>query len=200
MHYDVLKKKKTLWHVELPVHLLVFQQNNHMRMLPVPLREGSAILPNKTHQLLTHVDHFKRHIFMNFKNLISVWSSLNNASWSSLNNADALSKTLLSSYWKYTWRYLNGQFKQTSHHKLKSVLEDNNFVNSPGQIYNVDKSGMPLNHSIPKVITQKGHSKVNSWTTGDKSNMFLNTFSPCHALTVHGPIQCMVTLMCIYGT
>ena len=54
---------------------------------------------------------------------------------------------------------------------LKSVLEDNNLMNSPEQIYNVDESGMPLNHRAPKVITQKGQKKVRVRTTGDKSQI-----------------------------
>lgn len=37
---------------------------------------------------------------------------------------------------------------------LKGVLQDNNLMNSLGQIYNVDESGMPLNHCAPKVVTQ----------------------------------------------
>ena len=44
-------------------------------------------------------------------------------------------------------------------------------MKSPGQIYNVDESGMPLNHRAPKVITQKGQKKVRVRTTGDKSQI-----------------------------
>ena len=54
---------------------------------------------------------------------------------------------------------------------LKGVLEENNLMNSPGQIYNVDESGMPLNHRTPKVVAQKGQSKVRVRTTGDKSQI-----------------------------
>lgn len=54
---------------------------------------------------------------------------------------------------------------------LKSVLEDNNHMKSPGQIYNVDESGMPLDHRAPKVVTQKGQKKVRVRTTGDKSQI-----------------------------
>ena len=54
---------------------------------------------------------------------------------------------------------------------LKSVLENHNLMKSPGQIYNVDETGMPLNHRTPKVVTQKGQKKVRVRTTGDKSQI-----------------------------
>ena len=54
---------------------------------------------------------------------------------------------------------------------LKSMLEDNHLMNSPEQIYNVDESGMPLNHCAPKVVKQKAQKKVRIRTTGDKSQI-----------------------------
>ena len=45
---------------------------------------------------------------------------------------------------------------------LKSELEDNNLMNSLGQICNVDETGMPLNHRAPKVVTRKGQKKLGS--------------------------------------
>ena len=38
---------------------------------------------------------------------------------------------------------------------LKSVLEDHNLMKSPGQIYNVDESGMPLNHRAHPKLKHK---------------------------------------------
>ena len=32
---------------------------------------------------------------------------------------------------------------------LKGTLEDNSLMNSPGQLYNVDEIGLPLNHCPP---------------------------------------------------
>lgn len=54
---------------------------------------------------------------------------------------------------------------------LKSVLTDNNLMNSPGQIYNVDETGMPLNHRPPNVVAKRGQKKVRTRTTGDKSQV-----------------------------
>ena len=41
---------------------------------------------------------------------------------------------------------------------LKDVLEENDLMDKPSQIYNVD---MPLDHRPPHVLTSKGHQKVN---------------------------------------
>ena len=42
---------------------------------------------------------------------------------------------------------------------LKSILVDNNLMDKPGQIYNVDKSRMPLEHRSPRVLAKKGNGK-----------------------------------------
>ena len=42
---------------------------------------------------------------------------------------------------------------------LNKVLEKNNLKKSPGKIYNVDESGMALEHRAPKVITFKGQKR-----------------------------------------
>ena len=39
---------------------------------------------------------------------------------------------------------------------LEKTLRDNNLLNSPAQIYNVDEAGMAYEHRPPKVITVKG--------------------------------------------
>ena len=51
---------------------------------------------------------------------------------------------------------------------LNEVLEKNNLKQSPGQIYNVDESGMALEHRPPKVVTIEGQKKVKCHTSGDK--------------------------------
>ena len=42
---------------------------------------------------------------------------------------------------------------------LKDVLEKNNLEKFPGQIYNVDESGLALEHHPPKVVTLKGQKR-----------------------------------------
>ena len=54
---------------------------------------------------------------------------------------------------------------------LNDVLEKNNLKESPGQIYNVNESGMALEHRPPKLVTLKGQKKVKCRTSGDKSQI-----------------------------
>ena len=51
---------------------------------------------------------------------------------------------------------------------LKDVLEKNALMESLGQIYNVDETGMPLDHRPPKIVTQRGQKKVRCRTSGNK--------------------------------
>ena len=39
---------------------------------------------------------------------------------------------------------------------LKDVVEENDLTESPGQIYNVDETGIPLDHRPPEIVTQSG--------------------------------------------
>ena len=66
--------------------------------------------------------------------------------------------------------------------KLKKNLKENNLMNSPAQIYNVDESGMPLDHRPPKVVALKGQKKVRSRTSGNKSQI---TVIACVSATGH---------------
>lgn len=54
---------------------------------------------------------------------------------------------------------------------LQEVMEDNELMDKPGQIYNVDESGMPLDHRPPHVLTTKGEKKVRYRTSGNKSQI-----------------------------
>ena len=54
---------------------------------------------------------------------------------------------------------------------LKDTLVENNLMESPNRIYNVDETGMPLNHSAPKIVTGRGHKKVRYGTSGNKSQI-----------------------------
>ena len=39
---------------------------------------------------------------------------------------------------------------------LKDSLQEHGVMDSPAQIYNVDETGMPLDHHPPKIVTKKG--------------------------------------------
>ena len=51
---------------------------------------------------------------------------------------------------------------------LEEMLEEYNLKDKPAQIYNCDESGMPLEHKLPKTISQKGSKKVRQITSGIK--------------------------------
>ena len=52
---------------------------------------------------------------------------------------------------------------------LEKTLKDNNLLNKPAQIYNVDETGMAYEHRPPKVVTLKGQKKVKCRTSGNKA-------------------------------
>ena len=54
---------------------------------------------------------------------------------------------------------------------LKSILDEHDLLDKPGQIYNVDESGIPLDHRSPRVVTKRGHKKVRYATSGNKSQI-----------------------------
>jgi len=54
---------------------------------------------------------------------------------------------------------------------LEEILEKHNLKNSPGQIYNVDETGMSLDQQPPKVVVKKGQKKVRYRTSGTKSQI-----------------------------
>ena len=51
---------------------------------------------------------------------------------------------------------------------LEETLNKFNIFNSPSRIYNMDESGMPLDHKPPKVVVPKGTKKVHCRTSGNK--------------------------------
>ena len=55
--------------------------------------------------------------------------------------------------------------------KLKDVLDEHQLMDKPGQIYNVDETGIPLDHRAPRVLTKKGQKKVRYSTSGNKSQI-----------------------------
>jgi len=42
---------------------------------------------------------------------------------------------------------------------LKETLETYDLINSPGQFYNVNESGMPLDPKAPNVVAKRGAKK-----------------------------------------
>ena len=44
--------------------------------------------------------------------------------------------------------------------QLKEVLKEQYLMDCPGQLYNVDKTGMPFDHRDPNVVARKGQKKV----------------------------------------
>ena len=66
---------------------------------------------------------------------------------------------------------LNEETIQTYFNLLKDILLEHGLMDLPGQIYNVDETGIPLDHRPPKVVTRKGQKKVRSHTSGNKSQI-----------------------------
>ena len=51
---------------------------------------------------------------------------------------------------------------------LEKTLEEKELFNCPNRIYNMDESGLPLDHNPSKVIAMKGARKVHCRTSGNK--------------------------------
>ena len=66
---------------------------------------------------------------------------------------------------------LNSETMKRYFDLLKEVLEENELLDSPAQIYNVDETGMPLDHCPPKIIAKRGQKKVRYRTSGNKSQI-----------------------------
>ena len=49
--------------------------------------------------------------------------------------------------------------RQLNINLLEKTLKDNNLLNKPAQIYNVDETGMAYEHCPPKVVTLKGQKR-----------------------------------------
>ena len=54
---------------------------------------------------------------------------------------------------------------------LEETLTNNNLVNNPSYIFNMDESGMPLDHKQFKRVAAKGQKKVHGPASGDKSQI-----------------------------
>ena len=56
--------------------------------------------------------------------------------------------------------YVNPEAMSHYFDLLNDVLEEYGLKTEPERIYNVDETGMPLDHCPPKIVTQRGHKKV----------------------------------------
>ena len=56
---------------------------------------------------------------------------------------------------------------------LEKTLKDNDLLNRPSRIYNMDESRMPLDHKQLKRVAKKGMKKVHGPSSGDKSQITL---------------------------
>ena len=65
---------------------------------------------------------------------------------------------------------------------LNEVLEGYGLKTEPERIYNVDETGMSLDHCPPKIVTQRGHKKVRYRTARNKSQI---TVIRCVSATGH---------------
>ena len=54
---------------------------------------------------------------------------------------------------------------------LEDTLTQNNLLNHPARIYNVDETRMPLDPKSPNIITKKGVKKVRYRTSGRKGQI-----------------------------
>jgi len=63
---------------------------------------------------------------------------------------------------------------------LKQTLEETGLTNSPGQLYNVNESGVPLHPRVPNIVTKKGTKKVRYQATDRKGQI---TIVPCGSAT-----------------
>ena len=54
---------------------------------------------------------------------------------------------------------------------LSDVYDEFDFGNRPESIYNMDETGVPLEHRPPKVVAKRGQKKVRCCTSGQKSQM-----------------------------
>ena len=56
---------------------------------------------------------------------------------------------------------------------LKKTLKENKLIDSPGQIYNVDECGIPLDPKAPNVVAKVESKMVRYCTTGRKGQVII---------------------------
>ena len=65
---------------------------------------------------------------------------------------------------------------------LETVMEENNLRDKPGQLYNIDETGMPLDPPKLRVCAKKGQKKVRQCGSGNKAQI---TVVSCGSATGH---------------
>jgi len=55
--------------------------------------------------------------------------------------------------------------------ELKCIFDEHKLLNKPENIYNVDETGMPLDHPAPCILAKKGQKKVQYATSGNNSQV-----------------------------
>ena len=66
---------------------------------------------------------------------------------------------------------LNKEVISEYFHFLTEVLTENELLNSPSRIYNVDETGIALDGHAPWVVAKRGQKKVRYRTTGNKKQV-----------------------------
>ena len=66
---------------------------------------------------------------------------------------------------------------------LEETLKDHDLLDKPPFIYNMDKSGMPLDHRQPKRVATKGTKKVHGPASGVKTQITICMFEYCWVYT-----------------
>ena len=54
---------------------------------------------------------------------------------------------------------------------LEDTLTQNDLLNHPVKLYNVDETGMPLDPKSPNILTKKGVEKIRNRTSGRKGQI-----------------------------
>ena len=66
---------------------------------------------------------------------------------------------------------LNKEVISEYFHFLTEVLTENEFLDSPSRIYDVDETGIALDGHAPRVVAKRGQKKVRYRTTGNKKQV-----------------------------
>ena len=72
----------------------------------------------------------------------------------------------------FVWKPWTLKPKKKDYFKsLEETLKQHNLMNCPGQIYNVDEMGVPLDHRPPNVIARRWQEKVCYRVSGNKKQV-----------------------------
>ena len=66
---------------------------------------------------------------------------------------------------------MNKQSIQNYYDLLEATLKENNLTDCPGQIYNMDETGMPLDPRAPNVVAKAGQKKIRYRQSGKKEQI-----------------------------